>query len=420
MDSCFLFPNPNKEQIVDRPIVVVGAGQAAASFISRHVALGSGTPLLLIGEESVPPYHRPPLSKKYMSGELERERLFIRPEQWYPDQGIGTLFNTRIESIDPVDKQVVTDSGDNIAYQKLLLCTGSSPHTLPEEIGGKLKGVYTLRNITDTETMRPELQSGRKLLIIGGGYIGLEAAAVARKLGLEVTVLEMADRILQRVAARETSDFFRQLHQGHSVDIRESTQMVRFTEQAGRVSGAELAGGDQLEADLVLVGIGVTPNTSLAEQAGLICENGIVVSETCQTSEPDIYAAGDCTSFVRNGQRIRLESVQNAANQGDLVARVLADEQVVYDAIPWFWSDQYDCKLQIAGLNVGYDQTVRRPGAKPEGQSIWYYGENRLIAVDAMNDPLAYAMGRKIIGTGSNPAPEQIADPGVDLKSLVK
>lgn len=405
---------------MDKPIVVVGAGQAAASFISRHVVLGSGTPLLLIGEESVPPYHRPPLSKKYMSGELARERLFIRSEQWYPDQGIATLFDTRIESIDPANKQVVTESGENIAYQILLLSTGSSPHTLPVEIGGKLNGVYTLRSIADVEVMRPELQPGRKLLIIGGGYIGLETAAVARKLGLEVTLLEMTERILQRVAAPETSDFFRRLHQDHGVDIRESTQMVRFTEQAGRVRGAELASGEQLDADLVLVGIGGTPNTALAKRAGLECENGIVVSETCQTSDPDIYAAGDCTSFKRNGQHIRLESVQNAADQGDLVARVLAGEQVIYESTPWFWSDQYDCKLQIAGLNIGYDQTVYRPGAKPDSQSIWYYCENRLIAVDAMNDPRAYAMGRKIIGAGMNPAPQQIADPGVDLKSLAK
>lgn len=405
---------------MDRPIVVVGAGQAAASFISRHVALGSGTPLMLIGEEPVPPYQRPPLSKKYMSGELERERLFIRPEQWYPDQGISTLFCTRIESIDPIEKQVVTDSGDNIAYEKLLLCTGSSPHTLPADIGGALQGVYTLRNIADVEAMRPEFQPGRKLLIVGGGYIGLEAAAVARKLGLEVTVLEMAERILQRVAARETSDFFRQLHQGHGVDVRESTQLLRFIEQDGRVSGAELASGEQLEADLVLVGIGGKPNIDLAQQAGLECENGIVVSEICQTSDPDIYAAGDCTSFIRNGVRIRLESVQNAADQGDLIARVLAGEAVSYEALPWFWSDQYDCKLQIAGLNIGYDQTVYRPGAKPEGQSIWYYCENRLIAVDAMSEPLAYAMGRKIISNGLHPTPDQVADPGVDLKSLAK
>ena len=404
---------------MNRPIVVVGAGQAAASFSSRHVALGSGSSLMLIGEESVPPYQRPPLSKKYMSGELERERLFIRPEQWYSNQGISTLFSTRVEAIYPAEKQVITESGDNIAYEKLLLCTGSSPHTLPAEIGGKLKGVYILRSIADVEAMQPEFQAGRKLLIIGGGYIGLETAAVARKLGLKVIVLEMAKRILQRVAARETSDFFRQLHRSHGVDIRESTQMTRFTEQAGRVNGAELASGEKLEADLVLVGIGGTPNTSLAEQAGLDCENGIAVNETCQTSNPDIYAAGDCTSFVRNGQCIRLESVQNAADQGNLVARVLAGEQVSYQALPWFWSDQYDCKLQIAGLNIGYDQTVRRAGSKPDSQSIWYYRENRLIAVDAMNEPMAYAMGRKIISAGLHPSQAQIADPNVDLKSLV-
>jgi len=414
---------------MQKPIVIVGAGQAAASFVSRHKALankdiGDNEPLILIGEEPVPPYQRPPLSKAYMSGDLERDRLFIRPAEWYSEQNITTHYSTRVDSIDPQLKQLRTSDGKTIDYAKLVLCTGSSPLSLPTSMGGDLAGVFTLRNIADVEAMAPELVSGRKLLIIGGGYIGLEAAAVARKFGLEVTVIEMAERILQRVAAPQTSDFFRTLHQQHNVEVRESTQLVRLTQKNGelngRVNGAELANGEQLEADLVLVGIGGRPNIELAEKAGLDCDNGIAVNQTCQTSNPDIFSAGDCASFIRNEQRTRLESVQNAADQGDLVARVIAGEAVSYDPLPWFWSDQYDCKLQIAGLNIGYTKTVIRPGSKPGGQSVWYYAEDKLLAVDAMNDAMAYALGRKMISAGLHPFPDQIADPSVDLKALSK
>jgi len=403
-----------------RPIVVVGAGQAAASFISRHVALGNQQPVLLIGEESHPPYQRPPLSKKYLLGELDRERLFIRPLQWYAEQNISTRFDTRIGEIKPQKNQLVTDKGESIDYDKLLLCTGSSARGLPAEIGGELDGVYRLRSITDIDRMSPEFQAGRKLVIVGGGYIGLEAAAVGRLLGLEVTVLEMAERILQRVAAEETSSYFRRLHSGHGVDLRESVRMTKLVEANGKVCGAELESGEILDADLVLIGIGGYPNTELAQAAGLDCDNGIAVSDTCQTSNADIYAAGDCTSFVRHGQRIRLESVQNASGQGDLVARVLAGEDVSYTAIPWFWSDQYDCKLQIVGLNHGHNHTVVRPGANETSLSIWYYLDGQLLAIDAMNEPKSYAFGRKIIEAGKNPRPAEIADPATDLKAIAK
>lgn len=401
-----------------KPIVIVGAGQAAASFISRHIRLGNDTALHLIGEEPVPPYHRPPLSKKYLTGELERDRLFIRPPQWYAEQGISTDFGTRVDTIDRDAKQISTQNGDIIAYDKLLLCTGSSARKLPAQLGGELRGVYTLRNMADIDSMAPEFQAGRKLLIIGGGYIGLEVAASARKLGMQVILLEMAGRILQRVAAPETSDFFRNLHANNGVDIRESARMKLLLESAGRVCGAEMEDGEELQADLVLVGIGGIANTELAEQAGLDCDNGIEVNNVCQTCDPDIYAAGDCTSFIRNGQKIRLESVQNASDQGDLIAQVLAGEDLQYDALPWFRSDQYDCKLQIAGLNTGYTRTVTRPGANDNGQSIWYYNEDQLIAVDAMNDPRAYAFGRKIIAAGIHPPPAEISDPETDLKAL--
>ena len=401
-----------------KTVVIVGAGQAAASFVSRHINLGNDAALHLIGEEPVPPYHRPPLSKKYLSGEIDHERLFIRPQAWYSEQGITTGFGTRVKMINRAAKQISTDNGNTITYDKLLLCTGSSARSLPAQIGGKLQGVYTMRNIADINSMAPDFLPGRKLLIIGGGYIGLEAAAVARKLGLEVTLVEMAERILQRVAAPETSAFFRKLHQDHGVVIRESARMKQLYESAGRVRGAEMEDGERLQADLVLVGIGVSANTELAEQAGLDCDNGIAVNDRCQTSDPDIYAAGDCTSFVRNGQRIRLESVQNAADQGDFIARILSGEDLRYDALPWFWSDQYDCKLQIAGLNSGYTRTVRRPGATENGQSIWYYADDQLLAVDAMNDPKAYAFGRKIISAGKHPSPLEISNPETDLKAL--
>ena len=403
---------------MSEPIVVVGAGQAAASFISRHIKLANSAALHLIGEEPVPPYHRPPLSKKYLSGELDRERLFIRSLKWYSEQGITTSFATCVKSIDRDTKQITTHNGDSITYHKLLLCTGSSARSLPAQIGGDLQGVYTMRNIADIDSMAPEWLAGRKLLIIGGGYIGLEAAAVARKLGLEVTLLEMAERILQRVAAPETSDFFRKLHQDNGVTIRESARMKQLCELAGRVSGAEMEDGELLQADLVLVGIGGSANTELAEQAGLDCENGISVNGMCQTSDPDIYAAGDCASFIHNGQRIRLESVQNAVDQGDLIAQIFAGKDLRYDALPWFWSDQYDCKLQIAGLNIGYTRTVKRIGANENGQSIWYYADDQLLAVEAMNDPKAYAFGRKIISAGKHPSPIEISNPETDLKAL--
>ncbi|MDJ0778989.1 MAG: FAD-dependent oxidoreductase [Gammaproteobacteria bacterium] len=405
---------------MNAPIVVVGAGQAAASFVSRHVALGSPEPLLLIGEESHPPYQRPPLSKKYLLGDLERERLFIRPLEWYAEQGVTTRFDTRVSEIRATERQLVTDVGDVVDYDRLLLCTGSSARGLPAEIGGDLAGVFRLRSIADIDSMAPGFTAGRRLLIVGGGYIGLEAAAVARQLGLEVTLLEMAERIMQRVAAAETSDYFRRLHQAHGVVIRESARMTRLLEDDGRVCGAELESGEVLPADIVLIGIGGVANVELATAAGLDIDNGIAVDETCRSSDEYIFAAGDCASFVRDGRRIRLESVQNAADQGDLVARVMAGEDVTYQALPWFWSDQYDCKLQIVGLNLGHDRTVVRPGDSDAVMSVWYYAGDRLIAIDAMNDPKAYAFGRRIIETGKNPAPEVVADPATDLKLLAK
>lgn len=398
------------------PIILVGAGQAAASFVARHIALG-GAPLLLIGEEPYPPYQRPPLSKKYLLGEQKTERLFIRSAQWYADQRVSTLFTTRVCAIDRHAKHVVTHTGQKIAYQKLILCTGSHARSLPPA-DAALTGVYTLRSIADCHRLSREFERGRRLVILGGGYIGLEIAAVARMRGLEVTLLEVADRILQRVAAHQTANYFRNLHIEHGVDVRESTAVGELLASGGRVCGVQLKTGETLKGDLVLIGIGSRPNSEIAENCGLDCDNGIAVSDTCQTSDPHIYAAGDCTSFIRNGRRIRLESVQNAAAQGDLIARVLAGDVATYTALPWFWSEQYDCKLQIAGLNHGHTQAVLRRGKERRHQSVWYYANDQLLAVDAMNQPDAYVFGKKMLQAGIHPSPVAVADGSTDLKML--
>ena len=403
-----------------KPIVIVGAGQAAASFVSRYVMHDAQLPVMMIGEELIPPYQRPPLSKQYLTGGLQRERLWIRQPHWYEDNRIGTRFGTRITEIVPAKKKVLTDANESLEYEKLVVCTGSRARRLPDSVTGSLEGVLTLRGINDADKLSKHLEGKRRLVIIGGGYIGLEIAASARKLGHAVTVIEMADRILQRVAAPETSDFFRALHTEHGTRILESTGLARIVGEHGTVQGVELDNGDSIEADAVLVGIGAEPNIELAEAAGIQCENGICVDETCQTSSEDIYAAGDCTSFIRHGQRIRLESVQNAADQGDLIARILSGKDDQYTSIPWFWSEQYDCKLQIAGLSQGCKQAFIRKNSTTGGQSVWYYKDGQLIAVDAMNDTKSYAFGRRMLEMGVNPPPERIMDENNDLKLLLQ
>jgi len=289
---------------------------------------------------------------------------------------------------------------------------------LPAAIGGDLGGVFTVRTLADVDAMRPVMVPGARVLIVGGGYIGLEAAAVAAKLGLKVTLVEMAERILQRVAAPETSDYFRALHKSHGVDLREGVGLKRLA-GTGQVSGAVLSDGAELEVDLVIVGVGIAPATALAEAGGLELDNGIAVDEMGQTSVPGIWAAGDCASLPYRGARIRLESVQNAIDQAEAVAANMLGANAPYVPKPWFWSDQYDVKLQIAGLNTGYDRVVVRPGDKAGAVSHWYYRGQTLLAVDAMGDPRAYMVGKRLIEAGRNPAPEGVADPATDLKSLL-
>ncbi|WP_095587317.1 NAD(P)/FAD-dependent oxidoreductase [Actibacterium ureilyticum] len=399
-------------------VVVIGAGQAGASLVAKLRALEFTGKITLIGEESAPPYQRPPLSKAYLLGDMALERLYLRPESFYAENGIDLRLSDTAVSIDRTDKVVIA-GGEAIPYDMLALTTGSVPRRLPGSIGGELGGVHVVRTLADVDAMAPGCKEGRRVLIVGGGYIGLEAAAVCAKLGLKVTLVEMAPRILQRVACAETADYFRSLHSEHGVDLREGVGLTRLTGDT-HVTGAELDDGSTLDVDMVIVGVGITPTTALAEATGLTIDNGIAVDAFGRTSDPTIWAAGDCASFPLDAGRIRLESVPNAIDQAECVAGNMLGAGKEYVPQPWFWSDQYDVKLQIAGLNSGYDKVVVRPGDKPGSQSVWYFAGDRLLAVDAMNDPRAYMVGKRLIDAGKTASPDAVADTAIELKALMK
>ncbi|MEL7273801.1 MAG: FAD-dependent oxidoreductase [Pseudomonadota bacterium] len=401
-----------------QPIIVVGGGQAAAAAIARMRELDKDIPITLIGDENVLPYQRPPLSKAYLAGTMPLERLIFRPRQWFDDNAVTLRLGERVESLHPQERQVVLYNGETLCYSKLLLATGSTPRLLPAEMGGALGNVYALRSVSDADSLRPAVEGGGRLVIVGGGYIGLEVAAVARKTGLAVTLVEMGERILQRVAAPETSDFYRHLHGEHGVTLIEGAGLARLHGN-GVVKEAELTDGTRLPADAVLMGIGVLPGSELAELAGLNIENGIAVDEHCRTSDPHIFAAGDCANFPHHGARVRLESVPNAIGQGEVAAANMLEHVTPYRATPWFWSDQYDVKLQIAGLNTGYDKTIVRPGRRDGAQSVWYYGGETLLAVDAMNDAPSFMMARKALEAGVSIPAHVAADPAANLKEWV-
>lgn len=398
-------------------IVVIGAGQAGSSCVAKLRAEGFTGQITLVGGEPVPPYQRPPLSKAYLLGEMAEERLYLRPAAFYADNDITLRLNTRAVAIDAGAKRVTLEGDDVLSYDHLVLTTGAHPRTLPAAIGGTLNNVFTVRDLADADAMAPAFVAGKKALIIGGGYIGLEAAAVAAKRGVQVTLVEMAARILQRVAAPETSDYFRALHASHGVDIREGVGLERLTGDDA-VTGAMLTDGTTRDIDFAIVGVGIAPATILAEGAGLTIDNGIATNAMGQTSNPAIWAAGDCASAPLHGAQIRIESVGNAIDQAEAVARNIMGAATPYTPKPWFWSDQYDCKLQIAGLNVGYDAVhVRADGA---ARSHWYYKGPTLIAVDAMNDPRNYMIGKRLIEAGKSPNPAVLTDPETDMKALLK
>ena len=396
-------------------VVVIGAGQAGASLVAKLRDDGYQGAITLVGDEPVPPYQRPPLSKKYLLGEMSAERLYLRPESFYSGAGIDLRLGMPVTGIDPVARNVQLGE-DRMEYENLVLATGSVPRRLPAAIGGDLEGVHVVRTLKDVDAMSPGFVPGARLLIVGGGYIGLEAAAVAAARGMSVTLVEMAERILGRVAAPETAAYFRTLHQRHGVDLREGVGLAQLSGN-GRVRAARLTDGTEMAVEMVIAGIGIVPDTRLAEAAGLDIDNGIAVDPQGRSSDPAIWAVGDCASFPHDGARLRLESVPNAIDMAECVAGNIMGAGTPYVPRPWFWSDQYDVKLQIAGLNTGYDRIVTRDSGP--ATSVWYYRGNRLLAVDAMNDPRAYMVGKRLIEAGKTADARVVTDAATDLKSLL-
>ena len=369
-------------------IVIVGAGQAAVQAVDTLRRRGFAGKLILIGAEPWPPYQRPPLSKKYLAGALERERLLIRPANFFPDHAVTTHFGRRVTDLAPRDRHVRLDDGVVVPFDALMLATGSHPRRL-QVPGADLEGVHYLRTIADADRIRAACVLGGRLLIVGGGYIGLEVAATARELGMEVTVLEMAERLMSRVTCPEVSAFYAAEHARHGVSIRCSEQVraLHGDARTGRVRSVLTESGGEYPADVVLIGAGVAPADELARAAGLECENGIVTEAHCRTSHEAIYAAGDCASHLNRqyGRHLRLESVDNAFEQGTTVALNLMGNETLHDKLPWFWSDQFDLKLVIVGVAQGYDTVVMRGAPATRSFSACYLRGGELIAIDTVN-----------------------------------
>ncbi|MEM7490812.1 MAG: FAD-dependent oxidoreductase [Pseudomonadota bacterium] len=396
-------------------IAVIGAGQAGATAVETLRKQGYEGRLTLWGAEPDLPYQRPPLSKAYLLGEMSRERLHLRTAQFYADNDVELHLGTWIEALDPAARTLTHADGTE-SFDAALLATGSQAHRLPDSCTAGLPGTHVIRTLADIDMLRPELVEGRRMLVVGGGYIGLEAAAVAREIGLSVTLVELNVRLLARVACQPTANWFRKLHRDHGVDIREGVGLDTLLGEDGKIAGARLTDGSVLPVDVVIAGIGARPDTALAEAAGLDLDDGIAVDEMGRTSAEGIWAAGDCCSFPFRGRRIRLESVPHAIHQAEVVAANMLGADRPYEATPWFWSDQYDVKLQIAGLNDGFDDIVVREG---DGRSHWYFAGAELLAVDAMNDPRAYMVGKRLIEGGRSPEKAAVHDGDVPVKSLL-
>jgi len=379
-------------------VVIIGAGQAGAQVAQSLRQGGFEGPIRLIGDEVTPPYQRPPLSKKYLLGEIGSEALLLRPPAFYTTQNIDLIPGTSVSSIDRGAQRLSLENGDTIGYDKLVIATGTRARHAPIP-GADLAGVVTLRTIADVDGIRERLLAGQKIAIVGAGYIGLEVAAVANQLGKDVTVIEAQDRPMKRVVSPFISEFYSALHREKGVELRLGTGVEAIVGQDA-VSGVKVAGGEIVPADLVLVAIGAEPNDDLAGAAGLETDNGIIVDGAGLTSDDKIYAAGDCTRFYSNryGRSVRMESVQNAIDQAKIVAQSILGEDVDYDPLPWFWSDQYDIKLQIAGLSDGYDETRTIGEPKDNKFYVAYLKDGRLIAVDSINSPRSHMMARRVIG----------------------
>ena len=398
--------------------IIAGAGHAGGQTAISLRQAGYEGRIVVCGAEPVPPYQRPPLSKKYLSGELARERTFLRPESFYARNGIELRPGCPVREIDPERRTVTLEEGGPLEFTDLVIATGSRPRRLGVP-GADLGNVFCLRTLEDVEAIRAGMAAGRRLAVVGGGYVGLEVASTAKGLGLRVHVLEAADRLLGRVTAPEMSDYYARAHRARGIDVRLSAGITAF-EGGAAVERVNL-GGETVPADLVVVGIGIVPDTRLAESAGLRCDDGIVVDETCATSAARVYAVGDCTRHPNPviGRMLRLESVQNAVEQAKTAAANIAGTPSRYAQVPWFWSDQFDLKLQMVGISDGYDSVVQRGSMDADDFAMFYFKDDALIAVDAVNRPREFMACRKLVPERPRIDPEKLADESIPMQEML-
>jgi 3-phenylpropionate/trans-cinnamate dioxygenase ferredoxin reductase subunit len=405
-------------------IVIVGAGQAAAQAVETLRKRGHAGPITLIGDEDLLPYQRPPLSKKYLAGAMERDRLLFRHAPHYLEHGVDLRLGFPAVRIDRERQRVEVADGGVFEYDALLLATGAAPRGI-DLPGARLVGIHTLRNVADVDRLRAELAPGRRGVIIGGGYIGLEVAATCRELGVEVTVLEGADRVMARVVSPEVSKFYEAEHARRGVRIVCGARVASFekgqpSNGTERVAAVRFADGSEIPADFVLVAIGVVPGESLARDAGLVCDDGIAVDGHCRTSDPLIWAAGDCARHpsIRYGLRVRLESVDHAFEQGTSAALNMLGIATVHDKVPWFWSDQFDLKMVIVGLSAGFDEVVLRGDPASRSFSVCYLKAGELIAIETVNQTKDQMAARKLVPARVRPDRARLADPAVALRDI--
>jgi len=403
-----------RKEIMSERIVVVGAGQSAGAAVASLRENGYAGEIVVIGEEPQGPYQRPPLSKNFLAGQMAKEQLQLKPVKFYDERSITLRLGTRVEKIERTAREIVLADGSRLGYSTLLLATGSRVRKLNVP-GAELAGVHYLRTIADVEGIKADMAPGKRLVVIGGGYIGLEAAAVAVKAGLHVTVLEAAPRILARVSGPDTAEFFASEHRTQGVEIRcnAAVQALQGNERVTSVVGSDGA----VPTDLVIVGVGIEPVVELASAADLACDNGIVVDAYARTADEHIYACGDCTNHPNKllGIRLRLESVQNAVDQARLAASNICGKSVEYGELPWFWSNQYDLRLQIAGLSQGHDTAVLRGDPAARNFSVMYLRDGRLIAADTVSAPRDHLAFRKLIAAGGAVDAGALSDPATPI-----
>ena len=405
-------------------VLIVGAGHAAGEFAVTLRMNGYTGAVTLVGEEAHLPYQRPPLSKGFLSGEMTIERLYVKAPATYQNAKIEFVPNARVTAIDRAAKTVTVEDGRKLPYGKLVLATGGRPRllNLPDERVNKAPNLHYLRTVGHVDAMREQFKPGNKLVIVGGGYIGLEVAAVARKKGIDVTVLEAMDRVLQRVTAPELSAFYTQVHTEAGVHILVNTALTGFEfDVAGNITTVLAGDGLKIPADMVIVGIGLIPNIELAQDAGLLIDNGIAVDEYGQTSDPDILAIGDCSSHpsAYAGRRIRLESVPSALEQARSAAALLVGQKKPYVAVPWFWSDQYELKLQMVGLNQGYDTVALRGSPSSRSFLAFYLKDGVLLAVDSVSRLPEFMVAKKLVAERIKVTPDMLIDETKPLKELL-